>query len=219
MGPDHGGHDDREDGEPTHELVAAAAAGDGRAWGLLVDRYAGLVWSVCRRFRLSDSDAEDVSQTVWLRLVERLDTLREPNALAGWLATSTRNECIALWRTKQRQVPVAPESALNLWDDPDATPLDHDLLAEERGRALRASLHTLPDGCRRLLTLLFADPPATYEEISARMGVSKGFIGPTRLRCLKKLRACPELVAYVGLEREFVGAGARGTVGYAELAD
>jgi RNA polymerase sigma factor (sigma-70 family) len=217
MGQDDGGRNEDYDGD--RGLVAAAAAGDSQAWGLLVDRYAGLVWSVCRRFRLSDSDAEDVSQTVWLRLVERLDTLREPNALAGWLATSTRNECIALWRAKKRQVPVAPDAALNLWDDPDARPLDHDLLSEERGRALRASLRSLPDACRQLLTLLFADPPTSYEEISVRMGVSKGFIGPTRLRCLKKLRACPHLVAYVGLEQELAGTGARGTVGYAELAD
>jgi RNA polymerase sigma factor (sigma-70 family) len=213
-------HDDgQDDAARTRAWVGAAAAGDAQAWGLLVDRYAGLVWSVCRRFRLSDADAEDVSQTVWLRLVERLDTLREPNALAGWLATSTRNECIDVWRAKKRQVPVDPEAALDLWDDPDATPLDHDLLAAERARALRASVRALPDGCRRLLSLLFADPPASYEEISTRMGVSKGFIGPTRLRCLKKLRTSPDLAAYVALEHEVAGVGAHGRTGYAELAD
>lgn len=189
-------------------LVAAAAAGDPAAWDALVDRHAGLVWSVCRRFRLADTDAQDVSQTVWLRLVERLGTLRDPDAVAGWLATSTRNECIAVWRAGRRQTPVSPDSALDLalqtgatpHGDADDRPLDHDLLTEERHRALRTAVAGLPAHCRRLLGLLFADPPLTYEEIGARLDVSRGYIGPTRARCLGKLRDCPALAAYLRAE-------------------
>lgn len=195
-------------------LVTAAAAGDAAAWNALVDRHAGLVWSICRRFRLCDADAQDVSQTVWLRLVERLGTLREPNALAGWLATSTRNECIAQWRARQRQVPVDPDASLSLWEEPDTVPPDHELLTEERHHALRASLRELPDHCQTLLRLLFSDPPATYAEISEKLAVSKGYIGPTRSRCLDKLRTAPSLVAYLDLEDEFSAKGS-----YAALAD
>ncbi len=204
--------------EQDARLVAAAADGDGSAWNALVDRHAGLVWSICRRFRLCDADAHDVSQTVWLRLVERLGTLRDPNALAGWLATSTRNECIALWRARQRQVPVDPDASLSLWEEVDPVPPDHDLLAAERHHALRASLRELPDHCQTLLQMLFSDPPATYEQISEKLAVSKGYIGPTRSRCLDKLRTARPLVAYLDLEDDFSArASERGTC--AALAD
>lgn len=196
---------DRRRAGADGELVAAAAAGDPAAWDALVDRHAGLVWSVCRRFRLSDSDTQDVSQTVWLRLVERLDTLRDPDAVAGWLATSARNECIALWRARRRQTPVSPDIAADLVGldrDGDAPPVDHDLLTQERHRALRAAVAGLPGHCQALLALLFAEPPLSYEEIGARLAVSRGYIGPTRARCLDKLRSCPALMAYLRLEAE-----------------
>ena len=88
------------------ELVAAAAQGDQRAWAALVERYVPLVYSIIRRYRLSDKDAEDVSQTVWLRLVEHLGAIREPQALPGWLATTTRHEALGVLRSKRRTDPV-----------------------------------------------------------------------------------------------------------------
>jgi RNA polymerase sigma factor (sigma-70 family) len=82
----------------TRELVAAAAAGDQQAWDALVDRYASLLWSVARSYRLSAPDAADVVQTTWLRLVEHLGQIADPDRLPGWLATSARRECLRVLR-------------------------------------------------------------------------------------------------------------------------
>jgi len=88
------------------DLVERAREGQRVAWDQLVQRYAPLVWSVCRRYDLSSQDTEDVGAAVWLRLVERLGTIREPAALPGWIATTTRNECLYLLRGRRRQIPV-----------------------------------------------------------------------------------------------------------------
>src|SRR3954449_11052577 len=92
----------------VEQLVEAARAGDAAAWDALVERYLPLVTAVIRRLRLSASDADDVNQTVWLRLVEHLDGLREPRALPGWLATTARNEGLRIIRRRGRDVPVDP---------------------------------------------------------------------------------------------------------------
>jgi len=172
-------------------LVARARAGEQAAWDEIVERYAPLVWSACARFGLSGPDVDDVAANVWLRLVERLGTIRDPAALPGWLATTTRNECLQLLRAKHRQVPTDSEEL------PDAeTPAsDQWLLTQERHIALRAAFAALSERCVALLTLLFADPPTPYAEISRRLGIPAGGIGPTRLRCLESLRAHPLIAA------------------------
>ena len=176
-------------------LVERARDGDARAWDALVTRYAPLVWAVCRRHGLGGADAEDVAASVWLRLVERLDTIREPAALPGWLATTVRRECLVLLRSRRRQVLVGDEAGLDTTDDDPA--YDEWLVTQERHIALRVAFDHLPDNCRRLLALLFADPPAPYGEISSRTGTPVGAIGPTRRRCLDKLRRDPVLAAVV----------------------
>ena len=90
------------------DLVTRARDGDKDAWDELVERYAPLLWSVCRRYRLSPADAEDVGQSVWLRLVEHLPGLRESAALPGWIATTTQRECYRLLRASSRVEPVDP---------------------------------------------------------------------------------------------------------------
>ncbi|HZG95557.1 MAG TPA: sigma-70 family RNA polymerase sigma factor, partial [Mycobacteriales bacterium] len=80
--------------ESLTELVRAAADGDQRAWNALVDRFSRLVWAVARQHRLSEADAGDVAQATWLRLVENLASLREPEAVGGWLATTARREAL-----------------------------------------------------------------------------------------------------------------------------
>lgn len=174
------------------ELVERARDGEQDAWDQLVARYAPLVWAMCRRYGLSRADAEDVGACVWLRLVERLETIREPAALPGWLATTARHECLYLLRTKKRQVPVDTE---DYFDDEAEPASDEWLLAQERQIALRAAFATLSQRCQRLLSLLFADPPMPYAQISAELQISVGSIGPQRGRCLEELRAAPQLAA------------------------
>ncbi|HST65764.1 MAG TPA: sigma-70 family RNA polymerase sigma factor [Mycobacteriales bacterium] len=175
-------------------LLERAGAGDQGAWDQLVERYAPLVWSVCRRHRLSDADTDDVGATVWLRLVERLGSIREPAALPGWLATTTRNECLRVLQAGSRQAYVPEE---RLPDTATAGPEDW-LLELERHVTLRAAFADLAERCRALLSLLFADPPVPYEEISARLGMPVGGIGPNRQRCLAALRAHPSMTALAG---------------------
>jgi DNA-directed RNA polymerase specialized sigma24 family protein len=90
-------------------LVRAAAGGDSHAWKQLVERFADLVWSICRSYRLTDQDAADAVQLTWLHLLEHLDRIRDPQRLAGWLATTCRRECQALLRRSRSSVSVEQE--------------------------------------------------------------------------------------------------------------
>ncbi len=164
-------------------LVARARAGDRTAWDRIVELHAPLVRAVCTRHRLSAHDAEDVAATVWMRLVERLGTIRQPAALPGWLATTTRHECLQLLRTQNRIVPI---ESVDLVDD--VATADEWLLRQERYIALRQAFTQLSDKCQRLLSLLFTDPPTPYTEISTMLGMAVGGIGPNRMRCLEMLR-------------------------------
>ena len=167
------------------ELVRAAAAGDQGAWNRLVDRFSGLVWSVARAHRLSSHDAGDVVQTTWLRLVEHLDRLQNPERVGAWLATTARNESLRTLRLSSRHV-LAPTELLP--DVGEAARLDAALLSTERDRALWDAFATLPERCQALLRLLVADPPPSYEDVGAALDMPIGSIGPTRARCLAQLR-------------------------------
>jgi RNA polymerase sigma factor (sigma-70 family) len=176
------------DDNPVSELVAAALDGDHTSWNRLVDRYTPLVLSVIRRHRLRGDDAEDVVQTVWLRLVEKLGGIREPEALPGWIVTTVRNECLHLIKARQLVSPTDLED--RGW--PEGTgpsDVDSDLLEAERHEALLMALAELPERQRALLLLLIEDPPLSYEEISGRLSVPVGSIGPTRARALASVRA------------------------------
>jgi RNA polymerase sigma factor (sigma-70 family) len=173
--------------QTVDDLVNAARDGDQDAWNALVDRYLPLVTGVIARFRLSHADADDVSQTVWLRLVEHLDRIREVRALPGWLATTARNESLRIIRMRGRDTPVDPHGATmdHLGETPD---MDEHLLHEERAQALRDAMAELSPARRELLMMLLADPPLSYEEISSKLGIPIGSIGPTRARALEQLR-------------------------------
>jgi len=167
----------------TAELVAAAAAGDHEAWGALVERYTSLLWSVARSFRLSEADAADVVQTTWLRLVEHLDRVDDPERLPGWLATTVRRECLRLVRR------ASHESYGPLAEVADDSPApDSGVLKDERDAVLWQAFAQLDDACRQLLRVLIADPPPAYAAVSAALDIPVGSIGPTRARCLGKLR-------------------------------
>jgi RNA polymerase sigma factor (sigma-70 family) len=185
---------------PVTDLVARAKNGEQQAWDALVERYAPLIWSICRRFRLDGSDAEDVGQAVWLKLVTHLDHLREAAALPGWLATTTRRECGRVINAADAR--RAGEQLLIADNIPDTQTaiVEQDLLVAEQHAVLRDALARLPPGCQQLLVLLSADPPVPYAEISARLGISVGSIGPNRRRCLDRLARDPAIAALMSPE-------------------
>jgi Sigma-70 region 2 len=136
----HGRPNPMSNNPPVTALVTRAASGDQLAWDALVERYAPLIWSICRRYQLGDADADDVGQTVWLQLLDHLGELREPAVLAGWLATTTRREC-----SRARRAARGPQAAGHVLDAesiPDAqTPTaEQELLAAER--TLRCVRHS-----------------------------------------------------------------------------
>jgi RNA polymerase sigma factor (sigma-70 family) len=181
-------------------LVARARGGDRQAWDELVERYAPLIWSICRKYRLGRADADDVGQSIWLRLVDQLDKIREPAALPGWLATTTRRECGRVVRAAHGPRAVACALAAETIPDGQAGTVEQDLLAAERHAALREAFTHLPPACQRLVTMLIADPPPPYAEISARLGIPIGSIGPTRSRCLDSMRRYPAIAALINPE-------------------
>ncbi len=176
-------------------LVAAARDGDSEAWDALVERYLPLVTAIISRHRLTGADADDVNQSVWLRLVEHLADLREPAALPGWIATTTRNESLRLLRGKARSMPIDPQGPSPFERAAEGPDVDDALLRDERYHALREALLGLPQPRRALLEMLSADPPVPYDEISRRLGIPVGSIGPTRARALSQLRRSPALSA------------------------
>jgi RNA polymerase sigma factor (sigma-70 family) len=192
------GADPRRDDPVIADLVTRARAGDQQAWDALVERYAPLTWSICRRYRLADADAEDVGQTVWLQLVNHLDAIREPAALPGWLATTTRRECLRVLGAARGQQAAERGLGAEIRSDEQAETVERQLLAAERHAALREAFADLPPRWRQLMVLLIQDPPVPYAEISARLGISVGSVGPYRSRCLDKLRRHP---AIAGLAR------------------
>src|SRR5215831_5048953 len=180
-------------------LVARAASGDQAAWNELVERYAPLVWSICLRYQqLSRQDIDDVGQSVWLLLVENIGSLREAAALPGWLATTTRRECLRILRAGRRHehADLPPED--HMPPDPDARAIDEEVIVAERNAALRAAFAELPPRCYQLLSMLVSDPPPPYAEISAKLDIPVGSIGPTRARCLERLRRSPHLAGILG---------------------
>jgi RNA polymerase sigma factor (sigma-70 family) len=198
-------------------LVTRAQAGDQQAWDTLVERYSPLIWSICRRYRLARADADDVSQAVWLHLVDTLSRLRDPAALPGWLATTTQRECLRVLRAAQRPHAATPVIDAENIPDQHTGIAEQELLAAERHAALREALTHLPPRCQQLIAMLTADPPVPYTQISATLGIPVGSIGPTRSRCLDKLRHHPAIAALIdteasGAEGELAGqAAAAGT--------
>jgi RNA polymerase sigma factor (sigma-70 family) len=182
------------------DLVARARGGDQRAWDAIVERYAPLVWSICRRYRLSGADTDDAGQAVWLQLVDRLDTIRDPAALRGWPATTTRRECGRIVRAARRAPPPGYVLDTDKIPDERIATADDELIAAERHAALREAFSHLPPRCQRLIALLIEDPPLPYAEISARLGLPAGSIGPIRGRCLDRLRRHPAIAALSNAE-------------------
>jgi RNA polymerase sigma factor (sigma-70 family) len=168
------------------ELLAGVAKGDSAAWRQLVDRFSGLVWSVARATCPDPSAAADVSQTVWLRLAEHVDRIREPDRLGSWLATTARHEAIRVSKLSRR---MQPSDDLALEYDATAVLPGEGIEDAEVVGAVREAFERLNERCRELLRLLTAEPRLDYQTISAMTGRPIGSLGPTRARCLDQLRA------------------------------
>jgi RNA polymerase sigma factor (sigma-70 family) len=184
------------DDPPVSDLVDRAQKGDDAAWSGLVHRYGALVWAICRRSGLRNTDCEDVSQTVWLRLVEALPRLREPGALPGWFVTTTRRECLRVAKSVRNRNHRERTDIDDLVDT-DLPAVDRGLIDAELGEVLRTAFAQLESRCQQLLVLLMRTPPIPYVEISAVMGIPHGAIGPTRARCLAKLRQRPAFARWI----------------------
>ena len=186
-------------GSDLNDLVVTARKGDPDAWNALYERFTPLVDAIGRQYRLSPTDLDDMRQVVWLRLWQNLARLREARALPGWLKTTSRNEALKLIAERRRTEPVDPDVLVNIDGRGPEHGLDHDLLCAERNRAIVDGLAELAPEHRRLLVLLHAEPRARYQEIGRTLGMPPGSIGPTRARCLEKLRkTCIDPVLDVG---------------------
>jgi RNA polymerase sigma factor (sigma-70 family) len=188
-------------------LVAAAVQGDQAAWDEIVDRYSPLLVRVIHRFRLTASETEDVAQTVWLRLVEHLDELREARALPMWIITTGKRESVRHLSLERRSQPHDP-AGVN-WPDCPAgdIPPGEELIQAERHQALLAGLAELSGRHRQLLLLLMEDPPLPYAEISRRTGIPVGGIGPTRARAIERLRRTAPIRNWTADPKQFDRAG------------
>jgi RNA polymerase sigma factor (sigma-70 family) len=178
--------EDEGDTLDVAQLVRRAAAGDRSAWEGLVDQYSRLIWAITRDFKLVESDAADVTQATWLRLLEHIDRIQYPDRVGSWLAATARNECLRSLAARKKVV-LADDSVTMEGVAAHEPEVDERLLAAERAQVVREALSCLPRKWQQMLELLMADPPASYAEISDQLGLPMGSIGPTRRRCLARL--------------------------------
>jgi len=186
--------------DDTAALVTAAAAGDPAAWSALVDRFSGLIWAVARGYGLRTADAEEVYQTAWFRLAQHIAQINDPERVGAWLATTARRESLRLLRAGARTSVTSNADILDraVDDTPERRLVQSEDAASEveRARQLWQAFQQLSERCRELLRVLIASPPPSYVDVAAALGMPIGSIGPTRARCLARLR---ELVAARGI--------------------
>lgn len=165
-------------------LVRAARGGDHSAWSSLVRRFDRTLRAIARSYRLAPADVDDVVQASWLNLLEGIDDVREPTAIAGWLATATRRNAMRLRSSRTREEPT--DDPL-LGDRVHVTGPELDVLAAERREVLTRALALLPERHRRLMTVLLARSTLDYREIGELLSMPVGSIGPIRARSLVRL--------------------------------
>lgn len=192
-----------EDRRDVGVLVMQAAGGDQEAWNALVDRFSSTVWAIARGHRLNPSDAADVFQTTWLRLVEHLDKIQQPERIGAWLATTARHESLRVLRMGGRQVANGADFETIPDSSSDRAP-DADLITSEQSQLINELVELLPVRSQTLLRLLSADSPLSYKDISEALSMPIGSIGPTRARALDQLRRLA-VASGVNLQDVFFG--------------
>jgi RNA polymerase sigma factor (sigma-70 family) len=172
---------------PLATVVRLAAGGCSKAWQELVERFGGMIAATGRRYRLGAADVAELQQLTWLRLLENIHKIEQPERIGGWLATTARRESLQLLRRASKYHAGADEVLANMADDnlpePDAAPI-----AAEREALVRKAWERLAPRCQELLSLLMVDDPLGYKDLSEMLAMPVGSIGPTRGRCLEKLR-------------------------------
>lgn len=190
----------KRDDPVVAELVNRARTGERQAWDALVERYAPLIWSICRNHQLDAADTENAAQSIWLKLLDHLGSLCDPATLPGWLATTTRRECDRILRATPRPCGAGYAPATETIPDDHARMAEQDLLAAGRHAALREAFGQLAPSCQQLIALLIHDPALSDAQISARLDIPVGSIGPNRRRCLDKLRRHPAIAALINAD-------------------
>jgi RNA polymerase sigma factor (sigma-70 family) len=178
----------------SEELVAGIRARDESAWRVMVERYEPLLHWLARRCGLSAADAEDAVQLTWLRCVEHIDQLTDVDALSGWLATICRRECVRVATNVRREVLLSEPDMVRLIDDrrEECDPSAEAALRDECNRLHRA-IRALPQRQRVILVELLRREDQSYRELSRRLGLPVGSIGPTRQRAVTRLRLDPRI--------------------------
>lgn len=177
-------------------LILACRRGDSEAWAALVARYQKLIYAIPRRAGLDDDQCADIFQQTFQTLFEHLDRIDQPERVRAWLVTTARRATERLQQRNARYQPLpeskdveGDETPQQEWLDP--APLPDEVITQlEEQHLVRTGVAALEERCRRLLTMLFYDPQQLpYAEIAAQIGIPTGSIGPTRNRCLQKLRS------------------------------
>lgn len=182
------------------DLIGACLEGNEQAWTILIERYGRLIYTIPLRFGLSKPVADEIFQETCLILLEKLDTLRDRQRIGSWLVTVTRRACIQRWRRKAADLVELPESH----KAPDD--IENQVLRVEQQYLVQRALENLNPRCQHLLKWLFFDASSpSYDDIAEKLDIPKGSIGPTRSRCLDKLRQ--EIVKLEQLETELMKPG------------
>jgi RNA polymerase sigma factor (sigma-70 family) len=161
-----------------------------------------LIWSICRSYPLGAGGAEDAALSIWLKLADHLESLRDLAALPGWLAATTRRECGRILRATRRPCDAGYAPDAGPTPDDHARAAEQDLLAAERHAALSEAFGQLPPDCQQLITLLIHDPALSCAEIAARLGIPVGSVGPSRGCCLDKLHRHPAIAALINADTQ-----------------
>ncbi len=173
--------------EGDEVLVQQCLLGNEKAWSSLLDKYANLIYSIPIKRGFSQEDAADIFQSVCLTLLRELSKLRQPRALAAWLIQLTAHTCTR-WKNRESKYSDAEVDEQSAGAERSRLP-DELFRQLEREQMLREAVNELAVECRQLIDLLFfTNPPVPYEAAAAVLGLAKGSIGATRMRCLEKLR-------------------------------